>query len=174
MWTLTSTPAMGLHDLLCFSPFRPYVAKLAQCNALWKQSKVAAIATTALTCCSLYIYCSVSLLVAWNVFWHVKETFLCIMLPSMNRFLNFIGHSNQQKKPAKIRILKAAWLLCRVIYSGALFGKDYCMKDHQHRITCRALALLVLVQDLPCLLYESSIFKTPISILVTHSDLYSF
>ena len=28
------------------------------------------------------------LLAAWNMFSHVMETFLCIMLPSMNRFLN--------------------------------------------------------------------------------------
>ena len=56
------------------------------------------------------LYCALEHLVAWNVFWHIKESFLCIMLPSMNRFLN-ISHSNWQKKTVKIQILIAAWPL---------------------------------------------------------------
>ena len=43
-------------------------------------------------------------LVAWNVFWHVKETCLCTMLPSVNLFLNSSATGNCGKKPAKIRL----------------------------------------------------------------------
>ena len=53
---------------------------------------------------ALDVHHSVSLLVAWNVFWHVKETFLALCCHLWTDFWT----SWKNKKPAEIHILKTA------------------------------------------------------------------
>ena len=43
------------------------------------------------------LYCFLAHLTAWNAFWHIKETFLSMMLLSLNRFLNFLNYTNRLK-----------------------------------------------------------------------------
>ena len=63
------------------------------------------------------------LLAAWNVFWHVKESFLCIMLPPMNRFLNFIGHSIDGKTQ-KITESKCRYVSLQLPFIKASIWKE--------------------------------------------------
>ena len=63
---------------------------------------------TMLSHATFNIHRSVPLLMAWHELWLFKETFLCMLLPSLIRFLNYLSHSNRLKQPTKICILKTA------------------------------------------------------------------